>query len=336
MLKQTLSTLAVFLCLQCSVNAQTFFVKQDGSGNGTSWENASGDLQLILSKATFGSTIWVAKGTYLPTNCTICQDEERSISFVIPDGVKLLGGFKGNETREKQRDWQNHPTTLSGNIGRQGNADNSYTVVTTKNVSNKTVIDGFIIAEGNANGSATPGDPSRSGGGWYNDGSGFGNNSSPFIMNCVFLENYALEGAGFFNNGQGGTATPTLTSCIFTLNQSIFGGGGIFNHTRNSLGQPTIDNCQFVDNTAAFGAGIFTACPEDDVEPIVDHCIFVNNKAQRGSGMFFLGLSYRPTLRTNRFHNNSAMEDADVFIMKGKEITDELLANLGISDMVGM
>ena len=79
MLKQTLTTLLAFACLQFSVSAQTFFVKQGGTGNGTSWQDASGDLQQILAQATAGAEIWVAQGTYLPSNCQTCSPADRAI-----------------------------------------------------------------------------------------------------------------------------------------------------------------------------------------------------------------------------------------------------------------
>ena len=39
-----------------------------GANNGTSWANAYKNLQVALAAATPGSQLWVAAGTYLPTN----------------------------------------------------------------------------------------------------------------------------------------------------------------------------------------------------------------------------------------------------------------------------
>ena len=328
MLKQTLSILLAFACLTNFSSATTFFVKQDGTGSGSSWFDAVDNLQSALDHAKFGDEIWVAEGTYFPVTCSVCTDADRAVSFNIPDGVKLLGGFAGNENRQQQRDWRKHPTTLSGNIGRADLFDNSYTVVFTENVSENTIIDGFIISHGNADAQVEPGQPGRSGAGWYNEGSGYGNRSNPFVMNCVFLENQALEGAGMFNNGDGGEANPTLASCVFTKNKVAYGGGAVFNNGRTGSSVPSFDNCQFVNNEAAFGAGIFNACPEDDTEPTIDQCTFVNNKAQRGSGLFYLGLSYEPALRTNRFLNNQSTKGEDVFVMKGRVIPEEFMASV--------
>ena len=335
MLKQTLSVLAVLCCLLTNATSQTIYVKEGGAGTGTSWLNATGDLQYALAKATSGTEIWVATGTYYPTDCKTCTPADRAVAFVIPNNVKLLGGFAGTETRENQRNWRKNPVTLSGNIGGQGDFDNSYSVIYTKNVGNETVVDGFIIADGNANADATPGHPSRSGGAWYNDGAGFGNDASPFIMNCVFLDNQALEGAGLFNNGDNGKSSPVIVDCIFSGNKARYGGGALFNHGQGGESQPTVQGCQFVNNMAAFGAGVFTACSED-LDPLVERCSFVNNKAQVGSGLFYLGIGYEPLLRNSRFLNNQSKEGEDVFVMKGKMMPEKLLAGINRGGTKGM
>ena len=60
--------------------------------DGNAWATAYGNLTTGLNSAQSGIEVWVAKGTYKPTTGTI-----RTTSFVIPSGVKVLGGFTGNE-----------------------------------------------------------------------------------------------------------------------------------------------------------------------------------------------------------------------------------------------
>src|SRR5262245_7646513 len=79
--------------------------------NGTSWSQAYLSLQTALGAAVSGDEIWVANGTYLPTATT-----DRTISFVVPNGVKLFGGFAGagvNESSLAQRDIVANKTILS-------------------------------------------------------------------------------------------------------------------------------------------------------------------------------------------------------------------------------
>src|SRR5512138_1801633 len=61
-----------------------------GANNGTSWTNAYKSLQSALAAAASGNQIWVAKGVYKPT-----LTSNRSISFVLKDGVAIYGGFAG-------------------------------------------------------------------------------------------------------------------------------------------------------------------------------------------------------------------------------------------------
>ncbi|HHM20664.1 MAG TPA: hypothetical protein ENJ20_01455 [Bacteroidetes bacterium] len=279
-------------------------MKQGGNGIGSSWANATGDLQYALAKARPGTEIWIAAGTYYPVQCTSCTENDRSVSFVIPEGVTLLGGFRGNEKRAKQRRWLKHLTRLSGNIGRPGPTDNSYTVVLTRGVSYATVLDGLIIADGYADAPKPVGHPFRSGGGLYNDGSGVGVQSNPTLRNCLFLNNFAMEGGALFNNGDLGNASPEIEDCTFTSNRAFYGGGAIFNNGEQGKANPVINYTQFVNNEASFGPGIFHACPEKNTDPKIFNSTFANNKAHYGGCIFLLGMTQCPKMRTVTFVNN--------------------------------
>ena len=120
----------------------------DGEETGESWADAYTDLQDALEVAGASDQIWVAEGTYVPTS-TI----DREISFVINNGVQVYGGFVGNEVALSQRDIVENETILSGNIGADTQADNSYHVVNIDGSPSSTLIDGFTITEGQADGS---------------------------------------------------------------------------------------------------------------------------------------------------------------------------------------
>jgi hypothetical protein len=161
----------------------------------------------------------VAEGTYYPTQCAICSPAQRSISFQVPGGIKLYGGFSGTESGLGQRKWFAHPTKLSGEIGTESETDNSYTVLFFKNADAGTLLDGFVVTGGHANGWSAVGSPTRAGGAIFNDGSGKGGRSTLNVKNCVFLENYAEEGGAIFNNGHMGEAVLELDNCTFVSNR---------------------------------------------------------------------------------------------------------------------
>ncbi len=127
----------------------------EGGNNGSSWGNAYTDLQSALAVAGASDQIWVAEGTYLPTNgSNLPEDVEdpREVSFNINNGVQVYGGFAGGETSLAQRDIRANPTILSGNIGENGQADNSYHVVDITGSTASTIIDGFTVTGGQADG----------------------------------------------------------------------------------------------------------------------------------------------------------------------------------------
>ncbi|MDX1942194.1 MAG: hypothetical protein SFU99_16640 [Saprospiraceae bacterium] len=273
--------LTVFSLMVLSLSAGSIlYVKQGSNGDGSSWQNAIGDLQQALQNAKYGDQVWVAIGKYLPT-----QGNDRNVSFVISDGVKLFGGFIGHEKDVDERDWKSNQTILSGEIASPSTEDNSYTVVYTKNVSANTIIDGFVITGGLSNVTAARGDRKRCGAGWYNDGSN--GVSNPTIVNCVFRNNYGRDGAGLYNFAQNGVASPTLRNCQFIANRADLDGGAIYNDGTMGVSSPIIDNCVFEQNEATYGAGILNMGNQGEAMPMVMNCNFVDNLSYIKQGSIY-------------------------------------------------
>ena len=262
---------------------QTFYVKwnANGANNGTSWTNAYTNLQSALAASSSGDEIWVAAGTYKPIAGT-----DRTISFALKNGVALYGGFAGTETLRTQRNPVTNVTVLSGDIGVAGStADNSYHVVYSESTDDTTMLDGFTITAGNANGSS----PLNNGGGLYNK------NSSLKLENLIFQGNTAsVDGGGLYNTG----SNSTLLNITFRQNTATNSGGGIYNSQSDLIQQ----NITFDQNSAGRSGG---GMANYYSHPTLTNVTFYNNSAATYGGGLAQSFS-SPTLINVTFNGNSA------------------------------
>jgi hypothetical protein len=182
--------LVISLALTCpDAVADTIYVKAGGTGSGTSWADAYGDLQDGLSDAEPCDVIWVAEGTYYPTSDYGLGIGDRGKHFRMKNGVKIYGGFPDNGyPYMTERDPNMYETILSGDIGVPDNPnDNCYHVFyhpSGTNLDETAILDGFTINGGNADGPY----PHYWGGGMYNY------YSNPTVINCTFRGNSAWLG----------------------------------------------------------------------------------------------------------------------------------------------
>lgn len=249
--------------------ARTIFVKDGSNGNGQSWENAFGDLQKALKAAKKGDQIWVAAGIYVPT-----YDGNRSIAFNLVNEVSLFGGFAGFESSLAERNINLNQTILSGEIGTAAKDDNSYTIIYAEKITPLTIIDGFVISGGSANGTDSGVHRNTCGAAWFNI------NSSPSIKNCVFKGNLAREGGAIYNYaGKGGNSSPQIFACNFVDNQADLDGGAIFNNGDEGTCKPRIEQCVFENNISTYGAGMMNRAKFGKTIVSVIGCKFLNNKS---------------------------------------------------------
>lgn len=238
-----------------------------GANNGTTWTDAFNDLQAGFGATLPGDTIWVAAGVYKPTTTT-----SRTISFALPDGVKILGGFNGTETNVSQRNYTTNVTNLSGDIGATGNAtDNSYHVVTTAGVSNATILDGFRILSGNANSASSPNDR---GGAFYNS------SGNPVIRNCTLQSNAASIGGAVYQQTLG---TFTFINCAIINNTSTGFTTTASGAISISGGSLVLQGCTITQNNGYNGGGLNMS----GGNVIVDRCIISGNTANNSGGAIY-------------------------------------------------
>ena len=130
-----------------------------------------------------------------------------------------------------------------------------------------TVLSGFVITGGNANG----GGDDDHGGGMVN------NRGSPTVANCTFSENTArINGGGMYNAG----SSPTVNDCTFSGNSALNSAGGAEGGGMYTCcgGSPTVVNCTFSRNSAFSGGGMLNKA----AHPMVINCTFTANQVFDG------------------------------------------------------
>ncbi|MBN8683817.1 MAG: hypothetical protein J0L99_14340 [Chitinophagales bacterium] len=318
---KSISLLFLLLGFGAALHAQQrIYVSQNATGanSGTSWADAFTDLQTALVSAQAGDEIWVAQGTYKPTN-----GSDRTLSFDPPSGIRLIGGFAGNETALAQRQWENHPTALSGDIGVAGDStDNSYNVLYLFEPDSNTVVDGFFIRHGNADfsGPAEFRDRRQCGGGMYIMAGEM--DAYALIINCVFEHNTARShGGGLIENSFGeGSAGSLIQHCRFENNRSLGNGGGLakYGNSWEERGEE-ITYCTFTQNRAQLkGGGAFYSDGIGNNCFDLSHCTFLENIAGDNGGGVYLALG-KPggalaVIKADTFVRNTSLSGHGIFL----------------------
>ncbi len=227
-------------------------VKEGSSGYGDRWDYAFGNLQDAINKAVRGDEIWIAQGTYYPSETGV-----RSDAFTISKQIKLYGGFKGSEVYLEDRRLAPEKTILSGDIGvKDVRNDNCYAIVVGNLPGKDTLlIDGLTIeqtfsdtwSEGKGaltfnnghlalrNSVIRNNQSGREGGGVYL------NNSTSELVNCMIVNNKANSGGGVYaesstlrvknslltrNEANSGSAINGWSSDEYITNSIIWGNSG--------------------------------------------------------------------------------------------------------------
>lgn len=314
----------------CSITlAKTIYVDSaaSGSNDGSSWEDAYTALQDALAESKFGDEIHVAEGIYRPDQGVGQTPGDRTASFELKNGIKVYGGFQEGGEIWENREPSAYLTILSGDLNQDdaeitnpanllnepSRTENSYHVVKATLCAPITILDGFIIQDGNANGSA----PDDAGGGMYNY-----INASPTIINCIFTRNAAqnvggsfvteeyrskpiLQGCCFVNSWaeNGGavcsrsSSVPDFQECYLEYNKSGTNGGAIF----CTASGPFLSGCNFKNNIAGGSGGAVHAQSNSHLN--FSDCAFEKNQCSaNGGAVSFSGGSHSLTgcnLNTN-------------------------------------
>lgn len=332
--------LLTLLCASVSAMAQSkiYYVSPTakGTGDGSSWSNAM-TLSAALNTAKAGEQIWVQGFDKITEAGQLYTVPDQAVGFSVKSGVQLYGGFKGDETSINDRETLGKPyqmkyrSVLSGDINRNDNSDNTNIIFpanTTRqdnathvlsvnmkptstsgnNNTYPTVINGFTITGGHADGT------SEKGGGIYiagdnTDGGNFR------IERCFLFNNYATQGGAVYvdaavknvNNGES-----LINQCVVYNNAAgeraaveNQGGGiyldgaatvvntSIFNNENGGLrisSKSKVVNSTVARNT---GAGVDMTTDENASGYVANSIVWGNSS---------LSLQYQPTFNHSAFH----------------------------------
>ena len=233
------------------------YAAPDGTGDGSSWSNATSKLEYASALSSGGgTTVWVKKGTYFG------DTNDPNSAFYITANNRVYGGFKGDEAPDydlSQRDFINNASVLDGQGTRR-------VLTQEKSLNGSSAIwDGFTIQNGKA----------ASGAGVYLD-----NYST--LTNCTVSGNEAtMFGGGVYANSGGGTPHLNLINCTITGNSGSMGGG-----VCDRIGC-NFTNCHISNNTASTkGGGLYLY---NSAEPTFKNCVVANNTAKNAGGMYARG-----------------------------------------------
>ena len=235
------------------------YVASDGTGDGSSWENATNYLEYASALATDYSTkIWVKSGTYYGD---VNSDKG---AFLIYKRNKVYGGFAGNETPDfniDDRDLEANPTILDG----QNQRCVLYQVDNISNTENA-AWDGFTIQNGQ----------SGSGG-----GACLGGNMR--LSNCKILNNNAngFGGGIYIISAYYPNSSVLINNCVFEGNSGSLGGA-----LCDMIGV-TIQNCRFYNNAASTKGGAYYVFANKNSKIV--NTIFDHNNAKLGGALYNKG-----------------------------------------------
>jgi len=293
------------------------YVDSDAPGphTGHTWSNAYVYLQDALAAAQYGDTINVAQGHYWPDQATGPHTTGRHATFQLKSGVKVLGGFAGYNLALPSWQWsdrniQLYPSVLTGDINSDDLAvdpnsssgmamlvtsairqDNCYTVVNASHTDSDTVLDGFRVISGNANGTEEVPPYLISRGGGIVSNKGFAN-----IKACTITYCSALQGGGFYSVD----GDPNVSDCSFVINYSQSSGGAMSNQASHIQ----LKRTEFKQNrggTWGSGGAIIMA----DCNAVIEGCDFTQNYGRSGGGAIYLNRS-DPIITNTLFYENGA------------------------------
>lgn len=342
------------------------YVKQDGTGDGTSWDNASSDLQRMIDELADNNPqglpgeVWVAAGTYEPQSQLI-QGTGYSASFRMRDGISVYGGFAGTENSKTEREkkeggmpWEfKNQTVLMAAYYVRNESNPSFTDHNHKwtltsdsrhvvwfapmpdeegTFTQPTYLDGVTIMGGYAQGGTGVDDfKTDRGAGVYMDG------RNTYLTNSIVKENYATGNGGgvYLKDGR-------VQSTLIYNNNADQNGGAVYVDDQGLVHRSMLTN-----NSARNGAGVYldnlqpTGGEEDHPEYLILSTCVVSNNTASGNGAVYCdegGVLLQNTITNNQCvtatdaTDPNASQTGGIYINRYALVANSVIWNNRMSD----
>lgn len=322
--------LTCFFLFTILLQSQTIkYVTVNGSGSkdGSSWSNASDNLQKTISSSESGTQVWIARGTYTPKVALApnSNKQDRNNTFGLKKDVKLYGGFSGKETSLSQRNFTVNETILSGNLGG-GKYAHHVVLIHALEANENYYLDGLTISDAkcdlieyytisevtkgmSANDKIQDSYPD-----WFVSMS-----ESPYYSyTSLGLQLLGKPGLPGVISVPGGNIRTTE---ILNTSYPKSNGGGIL----NVKGVLTLNDVTFRNNSGDYGAAISL---QDEAYATLTNCNFINNRSDDHGGAITASKSYL-TITGGSFTDNTSNMGAAIADLGGR------LLNLNNVSFVG-
>jgi hypothetical protein len=257
------------------------YVKPGGTGDGTSWSNAIGDLQQAID-FPFGcyenSEIWVAAGIYLPDVSGLSNVKQAT--FNIRNNIHLYGGFAGNEDSLSQRNCIINKSILSGNVGSISDSTDNANNVVFISLQDTAILDGFDIKNGYSDD-------------YYHGGAGIFCEKSTLKINNLTISNNTSD---YYAGGLLVKESDLdMKNSMITSNSAEVGTSIILESCRMN-----IENCKILNNTGYSGTGGIIV---NSSKGKIINCLISNNYGERAGAIVSYQSNYalvNSTLTNNK------------------------------------
>lgn len=330
------------------------YVKVDGTGKGTSWDDAMGDIQdainsLADDKGTKGE-VWVAKGTYTVTKLIDQQDSPTSL--LMKDGISVYGAFEGTEHTHAQRiaasvdlkpwGWKNETILKANGFNRndaswsENDKDKAWNIKSSsshvvwfaplpggKAFSDNVYLEGFTIEGGSYQDKDNSiYEPQYGAGVYINDA-----NAKMRYCTVRYCNPGATKTPSLTPKGGGIYCKNGMTEGNLVYNCSAYQGGGIYIDEAGYITRSMVTNC-----SANLGAGVYLQgnVTGPAYYQILSTSVISNNTSTRNGAVYVdgRGLVINNTITNNYTDNTSDVADQDASYTGGVYIKEKgLLAN---------